>query len=147
MDIKLHANATTTPKQRKYIQESEKSVAELAEELGVSEMTVRKWKKRDDIHDRSSRPHHIQSTFSPAEEVIVVELRKTLLLPLDDLLEVVHEFIHEECSRMALARCLRRHDLTPLRDLYPEDGTEENPKTFKDYLPGYLHADVKYLPH
>jgi len=31
--------------------------------------------------------------------------------------------------------------------LLPEDGTDdEPPKSFKDYLPGYLHVDVKYLP-
>ena len=147
MQIDLHANATTTPKQRKYIQESDRSVKELAEELGVSETTVRRWRKRDHVHDRSSQPHDLQTTLSPEEEVIVVELRKTLLLSVDDLLCVVHEFINPECSRSSLIRLLRRYDLTPLRDLMPKDGTEdEAPKSFKDYLPGYLHVDVKYLP-
>lgn len=37
MELKLHANATTTPKTRAYIQASPASVAE----LGVSEATVR----------------------------------------------------------------------------------------------------------
>ena len=39
MELNLHANATTTPKTRVYIQRSKKSVAELAAELGVSETT------------------------------------------------------------------------------------------------------------
>ena len=36
MEIKLHANATTTPRTRKYLQESTKSDRELAQELGQS---------------------------------------------------------------------------------------------------------------
>lgn len=35
MLVKLHANATTTPKMRAYIQASSASVAELTRELGV----------------------------------------------------------------------------------------------------------------
>ena len=35
MEIKLHANATTTPRTRKYLQESTKSDRELAQELGI----------------------------------------------------------------------------------------------------------------
>ena len=37
MEIRLHANATTTPKQRAYIQRSARPAAELAVEIGVSE--------------------------------------------------------------------------------------------------------------
>jgi len=36
MELALHANATTTPKIRSYIQRSKKPAAELAGELGVS---------------------------------------------------------------------------------------------------------------
>jgi len=54
LQVNLHANATTTPKQREYIQESDKPVKDLAEELSVSETTVRRWKKRDHVRDRSS---------------------------------------------------------------------------------------------
>ncbi|STQ10119.1 Uncharacterised protein [Enterobacter cloacae] len=34
MEIKLHANATTTPRIRRYLQQSDKSDRELAVELG-----------------------------------------------------------------------------------------------------------------
>ena len=47
----LHANATTTPKVRAYIQRSKSSVAELASELGVSETTVRRWRARTTVSD------------------------------------------------------------------------------------------------
>jgi hypothetical protein len=40
MELNLHANATTTPKVRAYIQRSSARVAELAAELGVSETTT-----------------------------------------------------------------------------------------------------------
>ncbi|MCB2262594.1 MAG: helix-turn-helix domain-containing protein, partial [Candidatus Thiosymbion ectosymbiont of Robbea hypermnestra] len=47
MNIHLHANAATTPKTRRYIQMSHQSVTQLADELGVSEDTIRRWQRRD----------------------------------------------------------------------------------------------------
>lgn len=44
MEIRLHANATTTPKQRAYLQASTRPTAELAVEIGVSETTDR-WRE------------------------------------------------------------------------------------------------------
>ena len=42
---------------------------------------------------------------------------------------------------------LRREGLSKLADLQPVPQGEEAPKkTFKDYEPGYLHIDIKYLP-
>ncbi len=79
---------------------------------------------------------------------MVVELRKTLLLPLDDRLVVTWEFIHPEVSRSSLDRCLRRHGVSNLKALLPqEEGAQTPPyKTFKDYPPGFVHVDVKYRP-
>ena len=88
MNIRLHANATTDPKTRHYIQASNQSVRQLADELGVSEDTIRRWKRRDGVADGSHTPHRLQTTLTPAQEVVIVELRKTLPLPLDDLLVV-----------------------------------------------------------
>ncbi|GAA4885328.1 hypothetical protein GCM10023333_18550 [Ferrimonas pelagia] len=81
MDIKLHANATTTPKIRKLIQESLKPVAVLAREVGIAESTVRRWKNRKTVNDGSHTKHNLGTTLTKAQEFIVVELRKTLLLP------------------------------------------------------------------
>ena len=147
MQIRLHANATTTPKQRAYLQASTLSVAGLADELGVSETTIRRWQARDTVQDRPHTPHHLATTLHPGQEYVVVELRKLLLLPLDDLLVVTREFLCPHLSRSALNRCLCRHGVGRLADLWPEvEGPPPLPKTFKDYEPGFVHVDVKYLP-
>ena len=89
----------------------------------------------------------MQTTLTPAQELVVVELRKTLLLPLDDLLVVTREFIHPEVSRSALNRCLRRHGVANLKALLPkEEGPKTPVKRFKAYKPGFVHVDIKYLP-
>jgi transposase InsO family protein len=75
----------------------------------------------------------------------VVHLRKTLLLPLDDLLAVTREFLCKAASRSGLDRCLRRHGVGRLHALKPATPREPH-KTFKRYGPGYLHMDIKYLP-
>ena len=149
MQVRLHKNATTTPHVRKMIQQApkHKSVAQLAREFGVSERTILRWRNREDVLDRPHTPHNLKTSFSEIEQEIIVELRKTLLLTLDDLLRVVHEFINPKCSRSALYRCLKRHGVEKLNTLIPQDEDHSAPKkTFKDYLPGYIHIDVKYLP-
>jgi transposase InsO family protein len=88
------------------------------------------------------------------QKAIAVERRRTLLLPLDDLLavarplRVVREFIHPQASRSDLDRCLRRHGVSNLQQLRAEQSGEEPApvKTFKDYEPGFIHVDIKYLP-
>ena len=66
MKINLHANATTTPKSRAYIQQSTRSDRGLARELGVTVDIVRRWRKRSDVMDRSHTPHRLQSVLTPA---------------------------------------------------------------------------------
>ena len=147
MNLRLHANATTTPKIRAYIQASQASDRALARELGISVDTVRRWRKRDTVHDASHTPHRLPTTLSPLEEIIVVELRRTLLLSLDDLLVVTREMINPAASRSGLARCLDRHGVGKVSDLIPQVEGEPKPvKTFKDYEPGFVHIDIKYLP-
>jgi hypothetical protein len=89
--IALHKNATTTPTIRKKIALSLESVAALAERYNVSEDTIRRWRGRDSFEDRSHTAHRLQTTLTPAQEVVVVELRRMLLLPLDDLLAITRE--------------------------------------------------------
>lgn len=144
---RVHPLARTTPRTRAEISSSPDSIPALADRYNVSLGTARKWKRRDDVQDRSHRPHKLSTTLTPAQEILVVELRRSLLLSLDDLLAVTHEFINSSASRSGLDRCLRRHGVANLKSLQPEVEGEATPKkTFKDYEPGFLHIDIKYLP-
>ena len=67
MELALHANATTTPRVRSYIQRSKKPVAVLASELGVSETTIRRWRGRTTVSDRSHRPKRLTTSQSTEE--------------------------------------------------------------------------------
>jgi transposase InsO family protein len=143
----LHSQARTTHLIREEIRNSTLSQAELARLYNVSRQTIRKWQDRESPTDRSHRPETMYTTLTPEQELIVVELRKTLLLPTDDLLTVTREFINPAVSRAGLGRCLRRHGVSDLRDLVEQDnGAPATKKTFKDYEPGFLHIDIKYLP-
>jgi len=79
--IALHKNARTTPAIRAEIAVSTDSAATLAQRFDIGESTVYMWKARDSFYDASHTAHRLQTTLTPAQESIVVELRKTLLLP------------------------------------------------------------------
>jgi len=147
----VHARARTTPLIRAEIRASELGVVELAERYNISRATAAKWKNREDVQDRSHRPHKLSTTLSDAQEALVVEVRRLTLIPLDDLLVVVREFINPAVSRAGLDRCLRRHGVGSLRELQAQaheaaDRAAQPAKTFKDYEPGFVHIDIKYLP-
>jgi transposase InsO family protein len=107
--------------------------------------TIKRWRSRTTVEDASHRPKQIKATLSPDLEEVVVELRRLLLLGIDDLLVVVREFICPTLSRSALDRMLRRHGVSRLRDLLPQEEPQAR-KRFKSYEPGFLHVDIKYLP-
>jgi hypothetical protein len=86
MLISLHKQATTTPKVRAAIQQSEEPAWVLADRFGTTEQRIYKWRHRESVQDRSHTPHRLQTTLSPAQEAVAVSLRTSLLLPLDDLL-------------------------------------------------------------
>src|SRR5215471_11781506 len=141
MELSLHANATTTPKTRAYIQRSKKPVAELAAELGVSETTIYRWRGRTTVEDRSHRPNNLVTSLSAVEERAVCELRTSLQLPLDDIVEVMQRCINAKLSRSAIHRCLQRNGISrrPAPDK-PKAGIFETASI------GFIHIDVKYLP-
>ena len=66
--MNIHQNAKTTPRSRaalvQRVQQGAESARDVAEALGVSDRTVRKWVGRYQIEgvaglaDRSCRPHH-----------------------------------------------------------------------------------------
>ena len=149
----IHPQARTTPQIREEIK-AQKGVKQkdLAHKYNVTSQTIRKWQNREEVTDRSHRPHRLQTKLSPEQECLVVELRKLLLLPLDDLLVITREFIHPDATRSGIHRTLARHGLSNLKVMLRERAEAEGQapekalKTFKDYVPGFVHVDVKYLP-
>jgi transposase-like protein len=150
MSYQIHPQARTTPKVREEIKSSSLTPAQLAKKYNITIPTSQKWKERDSVEDRSHCPHKLNTTLTPAQELIAVTLRQMLLLSLDDLLVITREFINPDVSRSGLARCLVRHKVNDLKALtaakYPETDGKKPTKTFKDYEPGFLHIDIKYLP-
>ena len=149
--MNIHSQARTTPKIREEIHASKghMTLVEAAAHFNVSRSTIVKWQNRDNFDDKSHRPHQLHTSLTPLQEEIVVQLRRSLLLTIDDLLVVVREFIKPEMGRSSLIRLLKRYAVNSLKDLYIEQSGEqgiEKPKRFKDYEPGYLHVDIKYLP-
>ncbi len=145
MLMSLHKRARTTTAIRQEIAASNDPVSVLAQRYNVTIATIYKWRSRDSFQDLSHTAHTLQTTLTPAQETIVVYLRRTLLLPLDDLLAVTREFLNEGVSRSGLSRCLRRHGVGDLAALKPKAPALVH-KSFKSYVPGFVHMDIKYLP-
>ena len=141
MLLNLHANATTTPKTRAYIQASTAPVAELAAELGVHQKTIRRWRGRTSTEDGSHRPKRMNISLTAMEEELVCELRTTLDLPLDDIVEVMRRCLNPKLSRSAIHRCLQRHGIS-------QRPKPEKPKAgrFEEAAIGFVHIDLKHLP-
>jgi len=142
MHLRLHANATTTPRTRAYIQNSTLSTEALARELGIHRRTVARWRARQDVADRSTRPHRLATVVTDWEEALIVELRRSLALPLDDIVEAMRRCINPKLSRSAIHRCLVRHNLSAR--LTPDKAPAAAFRT--DAPAGFIHVDVKYLP-
>ena len=149
--FQYHPRAKTTHEIRREIHENKEGLTfrELAKKYNVSVPTVMKWRKRKDFHDAPHGPNDIYKLtgITQLEEYVLCEIRKSALLPLDDLLEVASQ-LDIKVSRSALDRALRRNGLSNLRDYINslDDATQEEIKKFKDYKPGFLHIDIKYLP-
>ena len=142
MQLRLHANAATTPRTRAYIQQSTASPGALARELSIHPRTVARWKARPDVADRSTRPHRLATAISQWEEALIVELRRSLALPLDDIVEAMRRCLNPKLSRSGIHRCLKRHGLSAR--LTPQQAPAAVFQT--DTPAGFIHIDVKYLP-
>lgn len=107
MEIKLHANATTTPRIRRYLQQSDKSDRELATELGISVTTVRRWRNREQITDNQTTPKVIHKALRQEQVALVNVLREVTGAPLDELLLMVNDGLGIAVSRATLNRYLK----------------------------------------
>lgn len=142
VSTKRHANATTTPEMREFIHNSDLPVASLARLLNISESTVRKWRKRETLEDGSHAPQKLNTRMTAVQEYVVVELRKSLLLSLDELLQLTREFINVEVSRAGLARCLKRHGVSRLSGIHDDADTAGD----DDDEVNAVHLNIEHLP-
>lgn len=141
MQQNYHHNAKTNVHFRSQIQSNNsKRNAELVEQLGVSKQTISKWKNRNFNTDASSRPHHIEYALTGIETALVISLRSSSWLPLDEVFEMLLEQ-NKLISRISVYRCFVKNGLNKVPQLKRDEA-----KKFKAYEPGYLHIDVTYMP-
>ncbi len=140
MKQRYHSNAVTNLHIRSQINESSLTNLELANRFNISEATVNKWKNREILTDKSSRPNNIKYATSPMNRALCCCLRKSTWLPLDEIWEVIME-LDPLITRSSVYRLFCREGLNRV----PQKEREKANK-FKEYEPGYLHIDVTYLP-
>ena len=104
----MHPNAKTDKKMRSYIQNTTKTTSELAEELGVSRVTIRKWKNRTTIEDKSHAVNNLSNILDRYEESTIIFLREFLNLSLDDMLIIAKKLFGFNISRSSLGRLVKR---------------------------------------
>ena len=140
--MQYYYNAKTNIQQRKIIKETAHKLSsrDLAERFQVSHVTIAKWRKVEHLEDKSSRPNKIYYALSEAEQKIIRKVRKRGLFSLDDILISLSPFI-KRLNRTNCWRTLKRYRLNTLTTKEKKER-----KKFANYLPGFLHIDVFYLP-
>ena len=137
MEQILHKCASTNYKIREEIQRSKVSNIKLAKKYGINRNTVQKWRHRSDVMDMPMGPRKVNTVFSESEEQIILYVRKTTELGLDDLVHILKPSI-PSLSRSNLYRCFKRHGVSKLERL----SIPREKKKFKEYEIGYYHIDV-----
>ena len=137
MSNKIHGRATTTPAIRKIIQESNDTIAVLAERYNINPKTVIKWKHRKSVQDKKCGPPSESRSFTKEQEAIAVAVRKKLKLSIERCFYLLKETI-PHLSLSSLYRCYKRHNINRIE----EAKKVSKKKKFKDYPPGYVHVDI-----
>ncbi|MCF6332656.1 MAG: DDE-type integrase/transposase/recombinase [Draconibacterium sp.] len=140
MKQEYHSNAVTNVHIRTEIRDSKVTNFELAQKYNTSEATVSKWKNRDDLLDKSSKPNKVVYALTPLEQALAVSIRQSTWLPIDEVWETVLKE-NANVSRSSVYRLFVRNAINTV----PKQ-EREKAKKFKEYEPGYLHVDVTYLP-
>ena len=140
MQQRYHSNAKTNLHIRNEIRNSVSSLKDTSDKYGVSEATVRKWKSREILTDGSSSPNSINYALNPLQRSLIVSLRTTASLGLDDIWDMMND-MDTSVSRSSVYRVLKVEGIN-------KQSKEQKAKSkkFKEYIPGYIHMDVTYLP-
>lgn len=144
--MQIHPQARTTPAVRAEIARSTEPVRIVARRYGISDETVRKWRKRGEraCQDRSSRPKRLPWRVTEEERAIICAVRRATGFPLDDLTFVLRHFL-PHLNRDNIYRVLRAEGLNR-RPAQPPALPAKGQGRFRDYDLGYVHIDVKHLP-
>ena len=143
MDIRLHKNATTTLAIREAIKGSPLSAYALAKKYGISQTTAQRWKRAERLEDKSSRPHHLNTTLTFEQEDLICFERKQFKKTIEEIFFTLEDKI-PGLYPMKIYRCLRRYSLGVLPSEFIS--AERKIKKFRHYGIGYLHIDLLYAP-
>ena len=135
-----HSNATTNVHIRSEIHKSIFCNSALSEQYNVSERTIFKWKHRDHLEDKSSRPDTIDYSLTETEKYLIKSIRESTWLPIDAVWEMLLQH-NATASYSSVYRTLVGFGINKI----PEE-RKEKAKKFKEYEPGFLHVDVTYFP-
>ena len=142
MDI--HDNARTTPRSRMLMAQrlaTGWNLAAVAQALGVTPKTVRKWRDRfasegqAGLADRSSRPRRSPRKLSPSAEAEIVALRQQRFTG-----PAIARRLQRPVSTIGVV--LRRHRLSRLSALSPRPAVI---RYQRDRLGELIHIDIKKL--
>lgn len=117
----LHSKARMTHLIREEVRNSTQSQVGLAKLNNGTRQMIRKFQNRDSPEDKLHAPVKMDTTLSLEQELVVVEPRKTLLLPTDNQLSITRGFINSAISLAGLGRCLRRHGVSDLGNLVAQE--------------------------
>lgn len=135
----VHPRATTNRHTRTLIQSSSESVRVLAKRFGLNPKTIQKWKSRDSVSDKKFGTKTVRYTLSKTERRIIALVRKHLKVELDELVVILEPYM-PKINRSNCYRVLVKYRLNRLPKEIRKIGKYAN------YLPGYLHIDVAFLP-
>ena len=111
----------------------------MARQLEVAPSTVHRWKHRQSVRDKSSRPLKLRFSLPPMYRELALKLRQEGLT-LDECLDCVRTVL-PKASRSSLHRLFVSQGVSRLTC----KKTKRQGK-FKDYKPGFVHIDHFNLP-
>lgn len=140
---KLHKNAKTNYAIRREIQSSSQSITFLSRKFNLSWLTVKKWKERKFVEDKSSRPEKLRISLTKQQEDLILFERKKFKKSIEEIYLTLGKTI-PNLYPIKIYRCLARYGLSIL----PEElvKAERQIRKFRKYAIGFLHIDTLYTP-
>ncbi|MGH7202905.1 MAG: integrase core domain-containing protein, partial [Candidatus Levyibacteriota bacterium] len=138
-----HKNAKTNYLIRKKIRQSTEPIAVMAQRYHLSWITVKKWKARETLEDKSSRPEKLRTVLTQAQEDLILFERKQFKKSIEEIYVTLEEII-PNLYPVKVYRCLARYGLSVLPEEFVQ--AERHIKKFRRYAKGFLHIDVLISP-